>query len=1026
MNSAGRQDCFSLQCRFSVRWTLLLLLAGFVVASTLTQPAAAQQAPRPMPKPEYYFIFGEMYSGEYQSAGRRLRTFSNTAFRDVDGHFMDSVCYWTMLGENYYRLGDYASAIEQYDAALGLYLDLQQWPMRTQLPQSLLADSSAARRGGQVPWATTARTPNYGKFDSRMLIMLGKSDAANEAAMRGGGVVDPARYRSVDMAEVMRCVSLALYRRQQIKGPTCVIDPYTRRLSTGLVGDGGATIPAAWQGVAKGIAQAAAEDDNRAASTLQASLQIGGRDHPLTPIALLTLGKITARANNLDAAQQLFLEASICAAAYEQYDMVEESLRYATLIHAAGRSMTPYPVLDAAIDWAKKENKDTLQASLLINSALVSAEAGNTQDAAAKLNKARGEMSRNDLRRTDLYTQWLYVSAMISYIDNDLRNGDKQFANFLEAARNTSRWLFQIGMADNAVREGQSTDRESELLYDTLLQEPRDEDWLLRPIETMSFVATPHYEPMERWFEITLSRKAEEKAIGIAELVRRQRFFSALPFGGRLLSLRWVLEAPESALSEKAKQQREVLLQRFPSWQDLSDRARALRNELQSLPISPEANTEERTQQKKLLTDLAAVVDQQEMLLRKLALVREPVELAFPRPLTVPEIQQQLRPNQTLISMLKIGQRYYVMNLGATRYSFESVVQARELDRSIDNLLKQINVGDKSAILEADVFASDEWRTTAREISGLLFAKTDPRAMETMEEIIFVPDGKAWYLPMELLQVGTDEVSSNLNSRFLVRYAPMMSLAVPDQRSSRRFRRSAIVAHRNFIRDDAARITAGRDEFMQAMPDTEEIDKTMQGTSNLLTSTIDQVTVWHDNRDKTRGGPLAFAPLQVDQGKPGSGLDSWMMLPWRGADHVILSGISSGIEGSSRSRADGSELFLSTTALMASGVRTVLISRWKVGGQSTIDLTRELAQGMGKEPASKAWQRALELLYETELDITAEPRVRDRVLDQPLKADHPFFWSGYLLVDDGTSPGGDEPEPDQPDETSAETPSDGQ
>ncbi|MGI9519492.1 MAG: CHAT domain-containing protein, partial [Pirellulaceae bacterium] len=354
---------------------------------------------------------------------------------------------------------------------------------------------------------------------------------------------------------------------------------------------------------------------------------------------------------------------------------------------------------------------------------------------------------------------------------------------------------------------------------------------------------------------------------------------------------------------------------------------------------------------------------------------------------------------------------YYVMHLGPNRYSFESTVQARGLERAINNLLKQINVGDKSAILEADLFASDEWRATAREISGLLFAKTDPKAMESVDEIIFIPDGKAWYLPMELLQVGTNEVSSNLNQQVRVRYAPMMSLAVPDERQSRRFRRSAIVAHRNFIRDDGDRIAAGRDEFIAGMPDTEQIEKTMQGTSNLLTSTIDQVTVWHDNKDNARGGPLSFAPLQLDQGKSGSGLDGWMMLPWRGVDQVILSGISSGIEGSSRTRADGSELFLASTAMMASGARTILVSRWRVGGQSTMDLTRELAQGLGKFPASEAWHRSLELFYETELDITAEPRIRDRVLDQPLKGDHPFFWSGYLLIDSGSAPATDDEAP---------------
>ena len=56
--------------------------------------------------------------------------------------------------------------------------------------------------------------------------------------------------------------------------------------------------------------------------------------------------------------------------------------------------------------------------------------------------------------------------------------------------------------------------------------------------------------------------------------------------------------------------------------------------------------------------------------------------------------------------------------------------------------------------------------------------------------------------------------------------------------------------------------------------------------------------------------------------------------------------------------ADGSDLFLSIMGLMSSGVRTVLISRWRTGGQTSYDLVREFAQELPHTTPVDAWQRA--------------------------------------------------------------------
>jgi hypothetical protein len=99
----------------------------------------------------------------------------------------------------------------------------------------------------------------------------------------------------------------------------------------------------------------------------------------------------------------------------------------------------------------------------------------------------------------------------------------------------------------------------------------------------------------------------------------------------------------------------------------------------------------------------------------------------------------------------------------------------------------------------------------------------------------------------------------------------------------------------------------------------------------------------------------------------------------------------------------GNELFQSVCALMASGARTVLVSRWRTGGQMNLQLVREFVQELEYAPADEAWQRSVLLAWETPLDATQEPRLK-RLKEgvEPPGANHPFFWAGYLLVDTGT------------------------
>ncbi len=99
---------------------------------------------------------------------------------------------------------------------------------------------------------------------------------------------------------------------------------------------------------------------------------------------------------------------------------------------------------------------------------------------------------------------------------------------------------------------------------------------------------------------------------------------------------------------------------------------------------------------------------------------------------------------------------------------------------------------------------------------------------------------------------------------------------------------------------------------------------------------------------------------------------------------------------------------------MANGSRTLLLSRWRTGGQTSFDLVREFIQELPNDSAADAWQRAVLLAMDSRVNFTAEPRVKRTPTDEAPKASHPFFWAGYMLVDSGAVPRESDEEPNEP------------
>ena len=168
-------------------------------------------------------------------------------------------------------------------------------------------------------------------------------------------------------------------------------------------------------------------------------------------------------------------------------------------------------------------------------------------------------------------------------------------------------------------------------------------------------------------------------------------------------------------------------------------------------------------------------------------------------------------------------------------------------------------------------------------------------------------------------------------------------------------------------------------------------------------------------------GPIAARPLISTQaGKPAMTFGDWLSPPSKRPRCVVLPGFQSAMAGglAKLPSRPGEDLFLAVTDLVAAGGRTALVSRWRMGGKTSVDLVEEflrdrtVAEAEAEvPPAAESWRRAVELVTAEQPDVGREPRLKQMAQAVLQDARHPFLWAGYLLVDCGQGRYEDPPPP---------------
>jgi hypothetical protein len=207
---------------------------------------------------------------------------------------------------------------------------------------------------------------------------------------------------------------------------------------------------------------------------------------------------------------------------------------------------------------------------------------------------------------------------------------------------------------------------------------------------------------------------------------------------------------------------------------------------------------------------------------------------------------------------------------------------------------------------------------------------------------------------------------------------------------------------------------AAFDELQRVIPSAVALPASLPERSSVYSTLFDRLLVLDDI--DTSAGPLSWRPIKprLKSEATASPLANWLELPWGGPDQVILPGFHTAAEhalSEKEKNPAGMDLFVSTCGLMASGSRTILLSRWRTGGKTSFDLVREFCQELPQSTASQAWQRSVLLCAEAPLAPDREPRLPMGAAAAAANGSHPFFWSGYLLVDTGLAPPGTTSDP---------------
>jgi tetratricopeptide (TPR) repeat protein len=1005
----------------------IVIAAAFAILSAVHAPARQVVVPPTLGVPGGG---GPKPSATYDAALAALAEGSLTAALDLamqeyrgstkigNERWIDSIAAAAVVGECHYERGEFGPAVAAYDEALALAAQHPDWLLAVQFP----AQQPRPAAGGGGAWGRSGRRTAPAQLPTVVPIRWQGADP--QQVLQKGGVLSAPFDQTIRAQEIMRALVIAIYRRAEILGDlgreTAALDAVARAL---------ARRPAppnhysqSWIDVAHGTALWAQGKSDQSLPLLTRGLTIGqGLDHALTAWGLVVLGRIALDTDRAADAAKLFEEATHAAADSGDARALEEAFRLAFAAHMLAGPRGVPPTIRAAGDAiGPRDGLDVLRVRLLAMRAEALAASGDVRAATVTLREIDPRFLRSEAGRTAAGAEAAYAAALTCFAAGDLAAGDADLGRALGLARARSVRLFQTARLTELVASGASvSDRQAEALFARLLGPPAPRDFGVDPLDTLTVISTPRQEAFDAWIAVAARRGAEranDAVLDPAEVARRDRWLTARPLGGRLVAATRLLAADPATLDPATAARRAAIIASRPDLGPLLERLAAHRTRLAAAALGAGQPADDPRSPPGAAADWAGYRSLAEGLARHVALLaagRDAVTVDFPPATPAPEIRRRLEDRQLVLSFHWTGRGLTAALESRDRFIVWEVRQAAGLPAEIAALARGMCLFDAQNAVGTDKLLASDWRGPAGRIERMLFENSRVSLAEGIDELVIVPDGWLWYVPFELLPVSSARVDAGgggprpLGEICRIRYAPTRSLAVMGFSTPRPTGPVGIHAGR-MARGDDADTAAG-----VVARATERIERAVPivlpaggPPGALVASVFDAVALFDES-----GGAGAAALVPPAAGRGSIAFADWLAPPAKRPRVILAPGLQTAMADGLREKSlparPGDDVFLAATDLLAAGARTAVISRWRVGGGTCVDLMAEFLREAtaavdAPEPATELWRRAVDLVTAECPDPAREPRLRSHGDAVLADARHPFLWAGYLLVDCGS------------------------
>lgn len=964
---------------------VLLTLAALAVPA---QRGLAQVG-RTHPDRGYFLALDEVASGSYRRAERAMRGEIRSAVRFGTVRWIDSIMYTSGLGEALYHQGRLPESLEQFNLAIDLFLSQPDWMNKVRFQQPPRQDNSLARR--LPPWATPAGRVAYARMPRSFLILIGNPN--NTVVTQNGGTLQQATFWKLDAEELSRSIAWTLYRRSQLLGSLGAHDSRTAAVANRLAGGGlgpGGHWSSAWTELWWGLASAGKGDAIQAMPHLEQSMRLGGQlTHRLSGIAWLARGKLAVGAGDPDGASQAFQQAIQAAVAYEDIQVLVEATRAWHEIASYNRKIPPPPA-PALADWSERQGHWQLSVAArlaMIERAILDGETAAARGAIKQAFRRADDAADGLLGREG---DRLLAIAAAAASDDALRLAQQTITK--QAAM--SRRRMQVQIANGWHASGKLSPRLAKQVYAILLEDPNAGAWITDPLDGLAWMATPETEAFERWFASAEDGRDALLALKIIDRQRRREFFASQPMAGRLTAVRWLLEAPDELLPPGAIDPRARL--DSPAYRNLRQQGEAAAGKLKA--AIDQLDDSITSAVRKAEKELRQSVDGRERLVLRAALSRVPTPLAFPPPIDPAGAKQQLVAGEALLAFHEMGNELYGVVLTSGGEHLWRIGPTKQVAAQVERLLTEtVGISPRQTWSTAEL-AEAKWKAPADELSTLLLGGSRLDGA-TLERLWVVPVGSLWRAPFGLLSLPVEGGEAVRLSDLTTTIAP-----TPGWAMRRRLPPAEAVIERPVWSLAAA--SAKAQEFEGEDP-LGQIAKATSPPRGLEASTEITKAIASAAVIDLGGQPIAADPLGTDLTTADAGrreVRAWSRLPYAGTKTVAVLNQAGGEAGGGKPRRSknapsvGAAELHATCAMLAGGAESILLERWPTRGVRSRELVGEWLNGVGRLQPAEAWKRSLALGRTRPLDASREPRLEIETGDVPT-AEHPFWWSGYLLID---------------------------